>query len=84
MRRVVVYSRVPCPACTATKALLTRLGVEYEEVRFDLDLDLATSLVDEGYGAAPIVKVFEGEELVDSWAGNPVRPEIKAKVEALA
>jgi glutaredoxin 3 len=37
MARVKVYSTGVCPICDKTKALLTRWGIAYDEVRVDLD-----------------------------------------------
>lgn len=35
--KVIVYSKLQCPYCVQAKQLLERKGVEYEEVRIDLD-----------------------------------------------
>lgn len=37
MARVVVFSTGTCPYCVRAKDLLDRKGVQYEEVRVDLD-----------------------------------------------
>lgn len=39
MPRVVVYSSAFCPYCVRAKNLLTRKGVNYEEIRIDLERD---------------------------------------------
>ncbi|NOZ09796.1 MAG: glutaredoxin [Gammaproteobacteria bacterium] len=37
MSRVKVYSTATCPICEKTKALLTKWGVGYDELRVDMD-----------------------------------------------
>ena len=37
MANVIVYSSAHCPYCVMAKQLLDRKGVDYEEVRVDLD-----------------------------------------------
>lgn len=37
MARVVVFSTGTCPYCVRAKDLLDRKGVQYEEIRVDLD-----------------------------------------------
>ncbi len=37
MANVIVYSTAQCPFCVMAKQLLERKGVDYEEIRVDLD-----------------------------------------------
>ncbi|MBS0359414.1 MAG: glutaredoxin 3 [Proteobacteria bacterium] len=37
MAKVVVYSKESCPYCVQAKELLKRKGVDYQEIRVDLD-----------------------------------------------
>lgn len=37
MSNVVIYTTAICPYCIRAKALLQRKGVEYSEIRIDLD-----------------------------------------------
>lgn len=37
MSQVKIYSTGTCPICVKTKAFLTKRGIDYEEVRIDLD-----------------------------------------------
>ncbi len=37
MNKVKVYSTGTCPICVKTKAFLTKRGIDYDEVRIDLD-----------------------------------------------
>ncbi|WP_438969650.1 glutaredoxin 3 [Methylophaga sp.] len=37
MAKVIVYSSAHCPYCVMAKQLLERKGVDYQEIRVDLD-----------------------------------------------
>ena len=37
MNKVKIYSTGTCPICVKTKAFLTKRGIDYDEVRIDLD-----------------------------------------------
>lgn len=39
MAEVIVYSSAHCPFCVMAKQLLDRKGVDYQEIRVDLDPD---------------------------------------------
>lgn len=53
---VTVYSTGPtCQRCTLTKKHLTRLGVDFTEVRIDEDTDAAEALKAQGFTTAPVV-----------------------------
>lgn len=39
MAKIEIYSSQFCPYCTRAKMLLDQKGVEYEEIRVDLDMD---------------------------------------------
>ncbi len=43
--RVVVYSTAMCPYCVRAKSLLQSKGVEYEEIRVDLDRNLMVEMM---------------------------------------
>lgn len=39
MPNVVIYTTLQCPYCVRAKHLLQRKGVEYQEIRVDLDVE---------------------------------------------
>lgn len=39
MAKIEIYSSQFCPYCTRAKMLLDQKGVEYQEIRVDLDMD---------------------------------------------
>lgn len=46
MPQVVVYSSAFCPYCVRAKSLLEIKGVDYEEIRVDLDHDRMREMLD--------------------------------------
>jgi glutaredoxin 3 len=50
---LTVYSKDNCPFCTRAKALLESKGVEFEEVRVDLDPEAKQFIVDAGHRSVP-------------------------------
>lgn len=57
MNGVVVYSKANCPACVKTKQELTLKGVEFTEVRVDIDTVKRIWLMNQGHRAVPQVYV---------------------------
>ncbi len=71
---VTVYSKNNCVQCKQTKRLMDSLGVSYEEINIEGDIELIAQLKEEGFGSAPIVKTDE-----DSWSG--FRPDKIKKIQ---
>lgn len=61
---VTVYTLPACVQCDSTKRVLTRNGVEYQEVDLSQDADALSMVRELGYSAAPVVMV--GDE---HWSG---------------
>ena len=59
---LTVYSKANCPFCVQAKNLLTLKGIEYEEVRIDLDTAAREFVLSEGHRTVPQIykdgKVF--------------------------
>lgn len=70
---ITVYSKPYCSTCEATKATLTKHGIEFEEIDFTADPDAMDKIVSMGYQQAPVVVVEQdGEET--SWSGyEPIK-----------
>ncbi len=67
---VTVYSKVPCPQCTATKRVPDSMAIEYREARVDLDEDALAAVKALGYQQAPVVYV----DAENHWSGlDPTR-----------
>lgn len=50
---LTVYSKENCPFCTQAKALLTKKGIQFEEVRVDLDPSAREFIMNEGHRTVP-------------------------------
>ena len=60
-KKVTVYSKADCMQCNFTKKWLMDEGLEYEEIRADLDDKALAYVKDElGFNSLPVV-VIEGE-----------------------
>lgn len=61
---VTVYSKDNCPFCVQAKNLLKMKGVEYTEVRVDLDPTAKEFIVSEGHRTVPQI-YKDGKLLVE-------------------
>ncbi|HET9553653.1 MAG TPA: glutaredoxin 3 [Anaeromyxobacteraceae bacterium] len=58
--RITVYSKENCPYCVRAKALLTRKGVPFEEIKVEGKDELRTWLVEQT-GQMTVPQIFAGE-----------------------
>jgi glutaredoxin len=61
---ITVYSKNNCPFCTQAKNLLTRKGVQFEEINIDLDTDAKRFIISEGHRTVPQI-YQDGRVLVE-------------------
>jgi glutaredoxin 3 len=61
---VVVFSKANCPYCVQAKALLELKGVDYTEVRIDLDSTARELMISEGHRTVPQI-YQDGKVLVE-------------------
>lgn len=74
---VTVYTKSGCVQCSATTALMDRLGIDYELVDISNNPRIVAFLQGEGHKSLPVV--FVGyEEDTDSWCG--FRPDLIKKL----
>jgi glutaredoxin 3 len=61
MARIKIYSTGTCPICDKTKTLLSKWGIDYDEVRIDLDRGLLQefSRVTNGARTVPQITIDE-------------------------
>ena len=52
---VVVYSKAHCPQCVIAKNKLDAVGIEYEEVRVDLDQSARSMIMGMGFRSVPVI-----------------------------
>ena len=76
--KIEVYTRPNCGQCLASKKWLARDGVPFTEA--DLDEEHLAYAKANGIISAPLIIVWEGDRIVESWGG--FRPaQLKATVE---
>lgn len=77
---IKVYTKTPCAPCRATKARLTALGYDFEEI--PVTDEIAAQLTELGYKSLPVVEVttyyFDGDEpyMVDTMAWQGYKPDL--------
>jgi glutaredoxin 3 len=58
---LTVYSKAQCPYCDQAKALLNAKGIQFEEVRVDLNPSAKDFLVEKGHRTVP--QIYQNGEL---------------------
>lgn len=58
---LTVYSKAQCPYCDQAKALLNSRGIQFEEIRVDLDPSAKDFLVERGHRTVP--QIYQNGEL---------------------
>lgn len=69
MKTVILYSKVACQPCKATKRHLDKIGVEYQEINLDTNPDKIEYMKRKGHKQAPFVEVYLNNELHTEWSG---------------
>lgn len=69
VKAIVVFTKENCPACKMTKALMSKLGIEYETIDVTNDQHQLNRLKQLGYKQLPVVT--SGKNI--GWSG--FRPE---------
>lgn len=58
MIQVQVYSTASCPYCVAAKQFLERKGVDFEEIRIDLDPARREEMLARAHGRRTVPQIF--------------------------
>lgn len=58
---LTVYSKSNCPFCDKAKYLLTQKGVEFNEVRVDLDQEARKFIMEAGHRTVP--QIYQDDKL---------------------
>ena len=61
---ITVYSKNNCPFCQQAKNLLTRKGVQFEEINIDVDTEAKRFIMGEGHRTVPQI-YSDGKVLVE-------------------
>lgn len=52
---ITVYSQANCPGCNAVKMQLKAKGIDFTEVRIDLDAEAKAFVLGKGHRSVPVV-----------------------------
>lgn len=58
MKNVTIYTTQICPYCIKAKKLLDKKGVDYKELRVDLNPELAEEAVEKSGGRRTVPQIF--------------------------
>ena len=58
MKNVTIYTTLVCPYCVRAKKLLEKKGVEYYELRVDLNPELVQEAVEKSGGLRTVPQIF--------------------------
>ena len=64
MPKIEVYSTAVCPYCVAAKNLLKSKGLEWTEVRIDLDAAQRDAMLARSGGRRTVPQIFDNDQLV--------------------
>lgn len=52
---LIVYSQAHCPGCSSLKMVLKSKGIEFSEVRIDLDAEAKAFVLGKGHRSVPVM-----------------------------
>ncbi len=58
MKNVTIYTSLVCPYCVKAKKLLEKKGVSYNELRVDLNPELAVEAIEKSGGLKTVPQIF--------------------------
>ncbi|MEO7430658.1 MAG: glutaredoxin 3 [Dokdonella sp.] len=61
MHKVLIFSTAICPYCVSAKNFLKQRGLDYEEVRVDLDLSRREEMLTRSGGRRTVPQIFINE-----------------------
>ena len=64
MKKIVLYCTDTCPYCDRAKFLLDAKGMDYEEIRVDLNPALRQEMMEKSHGARTVPQIFIGDDHV--------------------
>lgn len=62
MKKISIYTAVPCPYCSRAKNLLTSRGATFEEIRLDWSDEKAWEALRKRSGLRTVPQIFVDEE----------------------
>lgn len=67
---ITVYTKNNCASCTFTKRKLQELGVNYQEINVDENLEALEFLMEYGFRSLPVVFNSDGPIVIGGYAPN--------------
>jgi glutaredoxin 3 len=67
MPKIEVYSTAVCPYCVAAKNLLRSKGLEWTEIRIDIDPAQRTAMLARSGGRRTVPQIFVNDQLVGGY-----------------
>ncbi|MCI4677769.1 glutaredoxin 3 [Rhodoblastus acidophilus] len=61
MKKIEIYTTQTCPYCVRAKALLSKKGVNFEEIRVDYDPPRRAEMVARANGRYTVPQIFIGD-----------------------
>lgn len=61
MKKVIIYTTSVCPYCVQAKALLSRKGVQYQEINIQHDDSLRDTMIASAGGRRSVPQIFIGD-----------------------
>lgn len=61
---ITVYSKANCPKCDMAKNLLTQKGINFTEVRIDVDNHARQFLIEQGHRSVP--QIYQNNTLLEN------------------
>ena len=64
MKKIEIYTTATCPYCIRAKALLSKKGVKFDEIRVDIDPSRRPEMITRANGRTTVPQIFIDERHV--------------------
>ena len=64
MKKIVIYSSLVCPYCTAAKSLLKDQGLNFEEILVDGNPEVKQEMINKSNGKTSVPQIFFDDNLI--------------------
>ena len=72
---IKVFSTTHCPACKKAKEYLDTLGVNYESINIEEDMEAQQQVISMGFYSVPVIMI--GEEYIAGFSPNRISELLK-------
>jgi len=67
-KKITVYTAPSCPYCVQAKALLTRRGIPFEEIKYGWDEEAKWDELARRTGLSTMPQIFAGDQLIGGYS----------------